>query len=205
MLYLSIVLILCGVIILLYSISVEVRRNSVDVTPQGYRVAATELRDGALRPADLRAEAMPVTPVELRPLQGGNVPAVSAAPERPVPAATEAASRSGESETEAVLYEDSSSLIDYHIAAGEIDPTFEEYKKIVRIGVGDLMYEKNGVSFHMKNRFYRFDFHRFEDFAVGDNYMAIRLRGASSTKLFIVERDRQIIAAIGEHYRNYQR
>ncbi|MBN1531815.1 MAG: hypothetical protein JXA20_04070 [Spirochaetes bacterium] len=204
MLYLSIVLILCGVIILLYSISVEVRRNS---GPAGYvpGIAATEVRDGAIHPLEGPAGQGPPVPGDTPVRRSGQDGAAPGAAEEPVRAEEDVAPRPSAMEAEAVLYEDSSNLIDYQLATGEIDPTFEEYKKIVRIGTGDMLYEKNGVSFHMKNRFYRFDFHRFEDFAVGDNYMAIRLRGASSTKLFIVDKGRQIIAAIGEHYRNYQR
>ena len=103
----------------------------------------------------------------------------------------------------AILYEDSSNIINYSSSIGTIDPSLEEYKKIMRIGAGELLYEKNGISFYTENKFYRFDFHRFDNIKIGDNYLALVLKGLGTTKLFIVENNNNIIATINNSYSEY--
>ncbi len=207
MLYLSIILILCGVVILLYSISVEVRKypGGAPAGEGGFYPDAPEQARTYERGDDAD---LPRSPAVLHNMpEGRNAGFVT--PDNSHPKTGEAKGderkdRKAE-EANAVLYEDSSNLVNYRLAEGTLDPTAEEYKKILRVGRGSLFYEKNGISFHMKNRFYRFDFHRYEDFAVGDNYIAVKLKGGGSTKLFIVEDNRSLISSIGEQYTNYQR
>ena len=203
MLYLSLIIILLGVVILLYSISVEVRKYSGHGQPPG------DIREFDPRPVNGAGMAFNsgYSGDRQRPVSPDIDHADAPAPGGEAPGNEAVHTGQKAMEAQAVFFEDSSGLIDYHLSTGtiDLDPEMTAYKKINRIGMGSLVYEKHGISFYMQNRLYRYDFHRFEDFAMGDNYLAIRLKGARSTKLFIVQNNRQIIAGIGDNYRSYLR
>ena len=221
MLYISIILILCGIIILVYSISVEVRKYDVSSARRGPQGSADEYEEDD----DRYEENLYDSPAPREKKRGilAEEPAVMEVDEvvedwggdvEPVAAETLTELKKEETgdkvrevvhedKATAVLYEDSSNIIDYSLGNGRIDPSLEEYSKIVRIGKGDLFYEKSGLNFNMMKKFYRYDFHRFEDFKAGDDYIAITLKGGLSTKLFILENNMSLIKTIADQYRTY--
>jgi hypothetical protein len=109
------------------------------------------------------------------------------------------------SEKEAVLYEDSSHVIDYANQSGSIDPSLEGYKNIKRIGRGHLDLDKGGVTFYMGKKLYRFDFHRVREVRSGSGHLAIFIEGSDAVRLFIIDSGSAIIKAVVDAFREYQR
>ncbi|MDY6967392.1 MAG: hypothetical protein SVR08_01875 [Spirochaetota bacterium] len=94
-------------------------------------------------------------------------------------------------EYNAVLYEDSSNLIDYNEKNIIIDTEKSQYKNINRIGKGKVSIKGNGINFNIDKKFFHFDFHRIEDIKNGENYKALFLKGSDIVRLFIFENDLQ--------------
>jgi hypothetical protein len=86
----------------------------------------------------------------------------------------------------AVLFDDSSRILNYEANAGMIDATLEKYKNIKRIGKGEFSIEKNGINFNIDKKLYRYDFYRIDKIFTGKNYLALQVKGADSIKLFIM-------------------
>jgi len=95
--------------------------------------------------------------------------------------------------SDAVLFDDSSSVIDYDSSTGIIDPSLEKYKSIKRIGSGSFIVEKEGVSFYVDTKLHRIDFYKISRIKTGDNYLALFTSGGGSVKLFLFANNSQIL------------
>lgn len=89
----------------------------------------------------------------------------------------------------AVLFEDSSNIIDYENSQTVIDPTLSEYKNLKRIGRGRLEIAREGINFFVGKSFFRFDFYKIENAMAGKNFIAIFLKGSGVVRLFLFEND----------------
>jgi len=94
--------------------------------------------------------------------------------------------------SDAVLFDDSSNVIDYDSSTGIIDPSLEKYKSIKRIGSGTFSVEKEGVSFYVDTKLHRLDFYKINRIKTGDNYLAL-FTGGGSVKLFLFANNSQIL------------
>jgi hypothetical protein len=103
---------------------------------------------------------------------------------------------------EAVMFEDRSGVIDYDSGEGIIDPGMAGYKKIKRVGRGELSLDMDGLNFSVDGRLYRFDFHRISKIFSGENYLAIPLRGGEAVRLFIFEKGDAFIEKISDYFYN---
>ncbi len=101
---------------------------------------------------------------------------------------------------EAVMFEDRSGVIDYESGEGIIDPGMGGYKKIKRVGRGELSLDMDGLNFHVDGRLYRFDFHRIGTIYTGENYFAVPLKGSGAVRLFIFEKGDTYIDKIRNYY-----
>jgi len=131
-------------------------------------------------------------------------------PEAPAPVAEEHEELDLDYEPQAerrysVLYEDSSRIIDYERSENTIDPTLKEYRKIKRIGKGDIELAKEGINFYIGKKFFRFDYHRIKDLKVGDNFIALFLRGSDVVRLFIFHEGAAVQSEIKKSYQDYLR
>lgn len=104
----------------------------------------------------------------------------------------------------AVLFEDTSDIIDYETNENTIDPTLNAYKNIKRIGRGRLETAKEGINFYIEKKFFRYDYHRVHDLKYGDNYVALSLKGSSAVKLFLYD-DERVKTNINKSYQEYIR
>ncbi|TAL35576.1 MAG: hypothetical protein EPN93_09905 [Spirochaetes bacterium] len=102
-------------------------------------------------------------------------PEESAAPEPPVQSNV------------AYLYEDSSEIVDYEQNTNVIDPTMGQYKRLKRVGKGLVQVVKDGINFQIGKSMFRFDFYKIEKAKVGDNFIALFLRGGSTVRLLIFD------------------
>ncbi len=94
----------------------------------------------------------------------------------------------GEKDT-AVLYADSSGVVDYESGANTIDPTFKKYSKLRRIGKGKVEIIKDGLNFQLRKKLFRFDFYRIQKLVTGKNYLALFIKGSEEVRLMIFEGD----------------
>ncbi len=101
-----------------------------------------------------------------------------------------------------VMFEDSSGVIDYDSGVGIIDPGLSGYKKIKRIGTGDLALDRDGLNFNVKDRLYRFDFHIISRIFTGDNYFAFPVKDGGAVRLFIFEKGNSLIENIRDFFYN---
>jgi len=194
MVYLSSALILLGVLIFLYSIILDSKKRREEhvrherytrrspVSAQDAPARANEGR--ASRSADAREGAAAST-------RGG--------------AAGKSRSSGWPIAHQAVLFEDSSHIIDYSTESGSIDPSMKGYKNIKRIGSGTLAVEKGGITFSMGKKLYRYDFHRVRDLRTGSRHFALFLHGSKAVKLFIVEPGSGLIGMVDDAYQEYLR
>jgi len=104
---------------------------------------------------------------------------------------------------QAVLFEDSSCLVDYSRESGRIDPTLEKYNKIKRIGRGKFCVEQEGISFYSGKKFFRYDFHMIEKLFSGQDYISLVLKGTTAVKLAIFEHGNETIDMVLEKYAEY--
>ncbi|HPI88709.1 MAG TPA: hypothetical protein PK859_05330 [Spirochaetota bacterium] len=101
------------------------------------------------------------------------------------------------------FYEDSSSIIDYIRQTGTIDPSFEEYKRIKRVGSGTLISDRDNLSFHMGRKVYHYDCHKISDMKAGKNFIAVLIHGSNAVKLFIISDNTALIYRVPEFYRKF--
>jgi hypothetical protein len=218
MLYISLVLIFLGILIFLYSILLDARkRREMPAHPVAETAAVTPAVPEAgpavkPGPAPLRKRAAAAgSPTQEE--RGSRSPLASPGAvlfndeprprrtDRPVPSAAPVA----DAGLQAVLYEDSSRVIDYANESGSIDPSLEKYRKIRRLGSGRVAMEKDGISFYMGKKMYRYDFGRIRDLRSGEKHMALFIGGSESVKLFIFDTGSAMINAIRDAYRDYVR
>jgi len=158
MLYLSLAVIFLGILIFAYSIIVDAKKRRNELSERGSaQDAASDRAASSGDNAGMRHHR-----------NGGDIPARKGEKNNQVvkedsrrergPLGRQASA--SQSEKQAVLYVDSSHVIDYANQSGSIDSSLEGYKNIKRIGSGHLAVEKGGVTFYMGKKLYRFDFHR---------------------------------------------
>ncbi|MBN1497964.1 MAG: hypothetical protein JXA07_14420 [Spirochaetes bacterium] len=194
MVYLSSALILLGILIFLYSIILDSKkRREEHVRPERYT-----------RRAPVSAQDAPVRENEGRANRSVNA-REGAAARTPGGAAGKGKGSGGPTALQAVLFEDSSHIIDYSNESGSIDPTLKGYKHIKRIGSGTLAVEKGGITFSMGKKLYRYDFHRVRDLRPGSRHFALFLHGSKAVKLFIVEPGSGLIGMVDDAYQEYLR
>ena len=203
MLYLSLAVIFLGILIFAYSILVDAKKRRKEPRPYA---SEQEAASGSKAFSGGSAGTKPDLNRGDAPGQKGNKSkhAVMEHSRREEGLLSRPASAS-RSEKQAVLYEDSSHVIDYANQSGSIDPSLEGYKNIKRIGRGHLDVEKGGVTFYMGKKLYRFDFHRVRDVKSGRGHLAIFLEGSDAVRLFIIESGSAMIKAVIDAYREYQR
>jgi hypothetical protein len=218
MLYISLVLIFLGILIFLYSILLDAKKRREMPSRTIAEPSATSAPAGP----EAKAPEKPAAPVRKRAVstggatqeeRGGRSPLAGMTggiredeprprrTERPVPAAPPAL----QADLNAVLYEDSSRVIDYANESGSIDPSLEKYRKIRRLGSGRVAVEKDGISFYMGKKMYRYDFNRVRDLKSGERHMALFIGGSESVKLFIFESGGAPVTAISDAYRDFVR
>lgn len=215
MLYISLVLIFLGILIFLYSIILDAKKrreaSAHAPAPDPARAAPKEKAPENQPAAPVRKKEAPAANGPTQEERGGrsplagngirhNEPGPQSRPrrtERPV----QAAQSGTQPELKAVLYEDSSKVIDYSSESGIIDPSLEKYRKIRRLGSGHVVVEKDGVSFYMGKKMYRYDFHRVRDVIVGERHIALFVGGSESVKLFICETSGEPLMAVRDAYR----
>jgi hypothetical protein len=88
----------------------------------------------------------------------------------------------------AVLYEDASGVVNYAGGDNTIDPTLNEYKKMKRIGRGRIEVVKEGINFYIGRKLFRYDFFKVDRLKLGDNFIALQLRGSSVVRLILFEK-----------------
>lgn len=203
MVYLSLALILLGILIFLYSIILDSKKRREGHTP--FAPGDSMARGSAGRLSRRNAAASQKTrgagpdnaAAGAKRSPGSGLAGAAGPGNGPVP---------GEQiELQAVLFEDSSNVIDYSNESGTIDPSLQGYRKIKRIGSGTLSVGKGGVTFFMGKKLYRYDFHRVRDLKQGSRHVALFLQGSKAVKLFIVEPGSGIISAVNDAYREYVR
>jgi len=203
MLYLSLAVIFLGILIFAYSILVDAKKRRDELRPHGSEHddpsgSAAYSGGGAGAGAHRSSGDAPAHQENKR-----NHPVAEDSGREQGPLGRPASA--SRSEKQAVLYEDSSHVIDYANQSGSIDPSLEGYKSIKRIGRGHLDVERGGVTFYMGKKLYRFDFHRVRDVKSGTGHLAIFLEGSDAVRLFIIESGSAISKSVVDAYREYQR
>jgi hypothetical protein len=217
MFYLAVLLILLGVLIFIYSISVEkltpgsshgvgtrpsapgtyYRAETESPSAQPKRNIYDEMSEAELNDYDRysgeqasdsdifedKLTAASVARDQKETAMPQVAPAVKAPPFQEFHSAETAADDNG---SNAVLFEDSSGAFDYSVLPLKGTAAPAALAKIKRIGEGRLTPEKNGISFHMKNRLYRFDYHRIEGLNFGDDFLAVNSGGKTPVRFFIL-------------------
>lgn len=105
----------------------------------------------------------------------------------------------------AILFEDSSGVIDYENGYGTIDPTRDRYRNIKRRGMGEITLEKAGISFHVGKKLFRYDFHKISSLKTGRNYIALIPEGESPVKLFIFTEPGPVISRVADAFVSYRK
>jgi len=120
-----------------------------------------------------------------------------------IPGVNGAAFKHAQDGLNAVLYEDSSHIIDYETGSNVIDSSLGEYKKLKRIGKGKIEVIKEGINFFIGKSFYRFDFYKIDRVKIGENYMALFLKGSSVVRLVLFDETESGIRSIITSIENY--
>ncbi|MFC1668870.1 hypothetical protein ACFL20_00640 [Spirochaetota bacterium] len=106
--------------------------------------------------------------------------------------------------TFAVLFDDSSNAFDHYKESGSILPDLEKYNEIKRVGKGKFSIEKDGISFYIDKKLFRFDFQRIEGLNRGNNYIALSLHGSDSVKIFVFLNKTEIIEMVALKYGEFK-
>ncbi|MCU0845206.1 MAG: hypothetical protein MUC76_09805 [Spirochaetes bacterium] len=111
----------------------------------------------------------------------------------------------GRSSGDAVLYEDASGLVDYEGGESSIDPSLEAYNNLKRVGSGAVEIASEGLIIRLGKATHRFDFYKVKDYRIGDNYIALYLKGSRAVRLFLVDGNPdlrlEIQAAVEDYFR----
>lgn len=105
----------------------------------------------------------------------------------------------------AVLYYDSTGIVDYESGQSNIDPTFKKYSKLKRIGSGHISVVGDAIHFQMRKKLFRFEFYLIEKIVQGENYLAIFLKGSNEIRLFIFKRQSGLEKNIVREFEAYRR
>lgn len=221
MFYAAIILILLGVLVFVYSVSVE--KTAVTRMPDYKKYKAAKGDDNKNPEVDpLEKASEPVSISVLNELDevidpvlynGSRSADETRLPQKisgensismPETKYTEPEIQPAETDQAVVLFEDSSGAVEYRGAPSEIDETLEKYNKIKRIGEGSLSAEKNGISFHIDKKLYRFDYHRISELNTGGDYIAVRIGDQPQIKLFIFREGDSRIEKIAADYASHK-
>jgi LAS superfamily LD-carboxypeptidase LdcB len=213
MLYLSIVLIFIGILIFVYSLIIDAKKRREGTASQspdacaeamknkrkhtGYRGVVTDFDN--LSPGDKKESSLRENNQKHA---GGKHEAVKVTGKN---GTGQGKAGPASSKMPAVLYEDSSGIVDYNTEGGAIDSTLDGYRNIKRVGGGELSVEKGGINFSLGRKLYRYDFHRIRDIKTGAKHLALFLHGTDAVKLFIFDAETEGIAAMSSAYRDYAR
>jgi hypothetical protein len=213
MLFLSIILILLGVLIFVYSIIVDTKKRAGGITVSA--ADAETSSPSVSQPSRASMGSGMREKEEGFPSGGKNIYSdealmkhtrkMYAGENHSGQAAAFDKKISAPVKQTAVLYEDSSHVIDYNNETGVIDSGLEGYNNIKRIGSGELAVEKGGISFSIGKKLYRYDFHRVRDIKTGDKHLALFLHGSDAVKLFIFDAGSDRITATLTAYKEYRR
>jgi hypothetical protein len=102
-----------------------------------------------------------------------------------------------------VMYEDASNIIDYNNNDSIIDSTLKEYKKIKRVGAGNLEFSEDGIYFRTGTKLFRFDFRRITDIKSGNNFIVLMMKGNSVLKLFLFKKNTLLSEKLKQVYNKY--
>lgn len=105
----------------------------------------------------------------------------------------------------AVLYEDSSGLIDYEDGSPTIDTTLNAYKNVKRIGQGRIDIAGEGIHFRSGKRFFRFDYRKIENLKIGRNFFALFLKGGTAARLFLFDTESPFLHKIRRDIESYRK
>lgn len=228
MIYLAILLILMGFLILLLSVFAEVVKKAGAGVPPSHRSADVKLPENQdAEPGTIHLSDYPGTetghymeedlfidfsdespePYTLDLTEEPELVAEADGEEvYGLPSGTSVSQEDGSCDPDsvsAVLFDDRSNMIDYDAGGVVLDPTLSGYKNIKRIGKGTLCAENDGLSFYSGDNFYRFDFHKIFDVWSGPNFVALPLRGASTVKLFLVDKGKGFPDRVESYFQEY--
>ncbi len=114
--------------------------------------------------------------------------------------------RGGGEPGKAVLYEDASGLVDYENGESSIDPSLEAYNKLKRLGSGEVEIAAESLIIRIGKAVHRFDFYKVQDYRIGDNYIALYLKGSRAVRLFLVDANPDLRftmqAAVEDYFRS---
>jgi hypothetical protein len=102
-----------------------------------------------------------------------------------------------------VMYEDASNIIDYNNNDSIIDSTLKEYKKIKRVGAGNLEFSEDGIYFRTGKKLFRFDFRRIADIKSGNNFIVLMMKGNNVLKLFLFKKNTLLSEKLKQVYYKY--
>ena len=105
--------------------------------------------------------------------------------------------------TPVVMFEDSSNIIDYNNNDSIIDSSLKEYKKIRRVGEGNLEISEGGINFRTENKLYRFEFRLVAEIKSGSNYFLLSMRGSNVLKLFLFNKNSLLGERLNQVYNKY--
>ncbi len=104
----------------------------------------------------------------------------------------------------AALFDDEAGAFNLDDTAGAPDPDALDFSKFRRLGKGQLEEVRDGLNFHLGKAFYRFDFHRIERARSGENFLALKLKGGSSVRVFLFEKPTSYGDEIARSIQNYR-
>lgn len=87
----------------------------------------------------------------------------------------------------AVLFEDASGLINYEDGSPIIDSSLDGYRKLKRVGAGRVELASEGINFHAGKSFFRYDFRKVETLKIGRNYFVLFIQGSPAARLFLFD------------------
>jgi len=87
----------------------------------------------------------------------------------------------------AVLFEDASGLINYEDGSPIIDSSLDGYRKLKRVGAGRVEMASEGINFHTGKSFFRYDFRKVETLKIGRNYFVLFIQGSPAARLFLFD------------------
>ncbi len=103
----------------------------------------------------------------------------------------------------AVLYEDSSNIIDYDNNDSTIDLTLNEYSKIKRVSAGHIEIAKDGINFRAGKKLFRFDYHQIANIKTGSNFIVLSIKKSISSRLFLFKNNPDLSARAKQTYSNF--
>lgn len=104
----------------------------------------------------------------------------------------------------AALFEDEAGAFNLNDTAGAPDPDALDFSKLRRLGKGRLEEVRDGLNFHLGKAFYRFDFHRIERARSSEKFLALKLKGGSSVRVFLFEKPTSYGDEIARSIQNYR-